>query len=188
MAATPSAQATSKPLDDDSQNINQPNTEEPSITDLLAAKTAQNSAWMPIALLALGGWIITLLYLWVKHSRSKSAEEASPSPMSSDQYILKTLSKQLQAACKKNDAAAAKQQLQSWLVCYKKDYPIDGELSIALNKATAELDNHLFNNHSSEQSWDGRALQAVVQALITASSHHKKNHKPSTLGPLYPGQ
>ena len=122
LPATPSAQATSNPLDDDSQNINQPNNEEPSITDLLAMNTAQNSAWMPIALLALGGWIITLLYLWLKPSRSKSAEEAYPSPMSSDQYILKTLSKQLQEACKKNDAASAKQQLQSWLVCYKKDY------------------------------------------------------------------
>ena len=188
LPATPSAQATSNPLDDDSQNINQPNNEEPSITDLLAMNTAQNSAWMPIALLALGGWIITLLYLWLKPSRSKSAEEAYPSPMSSDQTILKTLSNQLQDACKKNDAASAKQQLQSWLVCYKKDYSIDGDLSSALNKATAALDNHLFNKHSSEQSWDGLALQKAIQALITASSNNKNGLKQSPLAPLYPGQ
>ena len=108
--------------------------------------------------------------------------------MSSDQTILKTLSKQLQEACKKNDAASAKQQLQSWLVCYKKDFPIDGELSIALNKTIAELDNHLFNNHSSEQSWDGLALQKAIQALITASSNNKNGLKQSPLAPLYPGQ
>ena len=188
LPATPSAQATNNPLGDDSQNINQPNTIEPSITDLLGVNSAQKSTWKPVALLALGGWLITLLYLWLKSSGTKSAEAASPSPISSDQTILKTLSKQLQEACKNNDAASAKQQLQSWLVCYKKDYPVEGDLSIALNNAIAVLDNHLFNQPSSEKGWDGSALLKAIQALIVASSHHKNNRKQSPLEPLYPGQ
>ena len=188
LPATPSAQTTNNPFDDDSKNINQPNTIEPSITDLLAVNSAQKSTWKPVALLALGGWLITLLYLWLKSSGTKSAEAASPSPISSDQTILKNLSKQLQMTCKKNDAAATKQQLQSWLVCYKKDYPVEGDLSIALNNAIAVLDNHLFNQPRSEKDWDGSALLKAIQALIAASSHYKNNRKQSPLEPLYPGQ
>ena len=78
--------------------------------------------------------------------------------------------------------------LQSWLTCYKKDYPIEGDLSIALNNAIAVLDNHLFNQHGSEKNWEGSALQKAIQALITASSNNKTGFQQSPLAPLYPGQ
>jgi len=183
-----SLSADNNPIESNIGNSNQANAQEQTASDSLLGNTSKNTIWMPIALVALGGWLITLLYLWLKPSQPKTAEETSPLTMSSDQTILKTLSKQLLMACKKNDAAAAKQQLQSWLVCYKKDYPIEGDLSIALNNAIATLDNHLFNQHGSEQNWDGLALQKVIQALITASSNNKNGLKQSPLAPLYPGQ
>ncbi|MEZ7984975.1 MAG: BatD family protein [Pseudomonadales bacterium] len=183
-----SLSADNNPIESNIGNSNQANAQEQTASDSLLGNTSKNTIWMPIALVALGGWLITLLYLWLKPSQPKTAEETSPLTMSSDQTILKTLSKQLLMACKKNDAAAAKQQLQSWLVCYKKDYPIEGDLSITLNNAIATLDNHLFNQHGSEQNWDGLALQKVIQALITASSNNKNGLKQSPLAPLYPGQ
>ena len=183
-----SLSADNNPIKSNTANSNQANAQEQNASDSLLGNTSKNTIWMPIALVALGGWLITLLYLWLKPSQPKTAEETSPLTMNSDQTILKTLSKQLQMACKKNDAAAAKQQLQSWLVCYKKDYPIEGDLSITLNKAIATLDNHLFNQHGSEKNWDGLALQKAIQALITASSNNKNGLKQSPLAPLYPGQ
>ena len=183
-----SLSADNNPIESNIGNSNQANAQEQTASDSLLGNTSKNTIWMPIALVALGGWLITLLYLWLKPSQPKTAEETSPLTMSSDQTILKTLSKQLLMACKKNDAAAAKQQLQSWLVCYKKDYSIEGDLSITLNNAIATLDNHLFNQHGSEQNWDGLALQKVIQALITASSNNKNGLKQSPLAPLYPGQ
>lgn len=176
------------PLEINTEDTNQTNTQKQSENDLLSDNTTKDSIWMPIAFVALGGWLITLLYCFLKPSSKKTAEDISPLTMSSDQTILKTLSKQLQTACKKNDAAAAKQQLQSWLTCYKKDYPIEGDFSIALNNAIATLDNHLFNQHGSQQSWDGLALQKAIQALIIASSNNKTGLKQSPLAPLYPGQ
>ncbi|MFB1001878.1 MAG: hypothetical protein QMC22_04985, partial [Pseudomonadales bacterium] len=183
-----SLSADNNPIESNIGNSNQANAQEQNASDSLLGNTSKNTIWMPIAVVALGGWLITLLYLWLKPSQPKTAEETSPLTMSSDQTILKTLSKQLLMACKKNDAAAAKQQLQSWLVCYKKDYPIEGDLSITLNNAIAALDNHLFNQHGSEQNWDGLALQKAIQALITASSNNKNGLKQSPLAPLYPGQ
>ena len=183
-----SLSADNNPIESNIGNSNQANAQEQTASDSLLGNTSKNTIWMPIALVALGGWLITLLYLWLKPSQPKTAEETSPLTMSSDQTILKTLSKQLLMACKKNDAAAAKQQLQSWLVCYKKDYPIEGDLSITLNNAIATLDNHLFNQHGSEKNWDGLALQKAIQALITASSNNKNGLKQSPLAPLYPGQ
>ena len=182
-----SLSADNNPIESNTATLNQANTQEQNTNDSLLGNTSKNTIWMPIALVALSGWLITLLYLWLKPSQPKTAAETSSLTMTSDQTILKTLSKQLLMACKKNDAAAAKQQLQSWLVCYKKDFPIEGDFSIALNNAIATLDNHLFNQHGSQQSWDGLALQKAIQALITASSN-KNGLKQSPLAPLYPGQ
>ncbi len=187
LAAEPSA-TDNKPI---SNNILTDNNSKQSNNPLLQANETKQSVWMPIALVAIACWLITLLYLLVKRSPTVANKETSATITNSAENSLKAISKKLQAACKNNDAASAKQQLQLWLATYNKNNKqanLNDAVNnhTALNNAISELDNFLFNQHAIETNWDGTALLNVIQALISASGKSTANNKKTRLAPLYP--
>ena len=158
----------------------------------LALNNSNQSIWMPIALLAIAGWIITLLYLLLRPATTKPQAEATSKQIDNDADSLKVIGKQLKIACNNNDAANAKQQLQLWLSAYKNRHSISGQLPsedashLELHHAIAALDNHLFNQHTDSVSWDGAELKNAIQTLTALSyKTDNKTNKPH-LEPLYP--
>lgn len=158
----------------------------------LALNDSNQSIWMPIALVAMTGWIITLLYLLLRPTITKPQAEATSKKIDNDADSLKVISKQLKIACNNNDAANAKQQLQLWLSAYKNRHSISGQLPtedashLELHLAIAALDNHLFNQHTDSVNWDGAKLTNAIQTLTALSyKTDNKTNKPH-LEPLYP--
>ena len=187
LAAEPSA-TDNKPI---SNNILTDNNPKQSNNPLRQANETKQSVWMPIALAAIAGWLITLLYLLVKRSPTVANKETSATITNSAENSLKNISKKLQAACKNNDAARAKQQLQLWLTTYNKNNKqanVNDAVNnhTALNNAISELDNFLFNQHAIETNWDGTALLKVIQALTSTSGKSTASNKQTRLAPLYP--
>ena len=173
------------------------NTQEQNNNPLLPANKTEQSVWMPIALVAIVGWLATLLYLLyllLKPSPTVAKKESSAVITNSADNNLKEIGKKLQAACKSNDAASAKQQLQLWLATYNESNKNNEQANLnasvssqaELNSAITELDNFLFNQHTAETSWDGSALSKLIQALTAASRKRTNNNKKTGLAPLYP--
>ena len=172
-------------------NIPTDNNQDQGNKPLITTDKTDKSVWMPIALVAIGGWLITLLYLLTKRSSTVAKKESSVEITDSVEDNLKSIEKKLQTACKNNDAASAKQQLQLWLATYKeknKHLKLNDFINNhqELNNAKTTLDNCLFNQHTAEKNWDGTALLRVIQTLTSASRKHTYKRKKTELAPLYP--
>lgn len=172
-------------------------------------KNAVSGFWKPTALIAITAWLITLAWLILRPrpaiTNLPSDSLAGPLHQNHSQS-LKKIRKQLDQACKNNDASSAKQLLQHWLQAFDKEQHIcsnldsDGAISQAnshdilsainntkLKSAQQILDNYLFQHRIADNGlWNGAELIdaiASVEGLYNSKSNGKDSAK---LAPLYP--
>lgn len=151
--------------------------------------TKDKRLWMLLALVAFAGWTITLLYLFFRSSGTRSID-TSEIKENQHQGNLKALQKQLELACKNNDASAARRLLQQWLSVIRESNPKQQAIKHPdLDRAIRLLDEFLFNQSSQALNWDGSELAIAIKSaakavraksLDTGTSHNSK------LEPLYP--
>jgi hypothetical protein len=145
--------------------------------------------WMPLALIAFAGWTITLLYLLFR-PRGVRTIDTSEVKDNQHQGNLKALQKQLELACKNNDASAAKRLLQQWLSAIKESNPKQQVLKHPdLDRAINLLDEFLFNQNKQATSWDGGELASAIKSAAKANrsgSVDKGTALSAKLEPLYP--
>lgn len=173
-------------------------------------KNSVNGFWKPAALIAITGWLITLAWLILRPRPAITNlfpdALAAGQPLQNHSQSLKKIRKQLDQACKNNNASSAKQLLQQWLQAFDKEQHIfsnldsDGRISqqnghdiltainnTKLKSAQQILDNYLFQHRiTGNTPWDGAELIdaiASVEALYNSKSNHKDSAK---LAPLYP--
>lgn len=148
-----------------------------------------NGLWMPLALIAFAGWAITLLYLIFRPSGARIIDTGEAKE-NQNQRNLKVLQKQLELACKNNDASTAKRLLQQWLTAIKDSNPKQQAPSHAdLDRAISLLDEFLFNQTSQASNWDGSELANAIKSAAKASrtgNSDKGTSGSSKLEPLYP--
>ncbi len=153
-----------------------------------ASQTATSAGWWPWLSLVLGlAWLVTLIAWWRKgvvkdKPNSKTAAEK--------QQSMRTLEKQLKAACFKNDAANAKQMLLAWA---KQNWVNNAPTSLTamarmcdepLATELVGLDVVLYSNQSAEWKgeglWQSFAKSKPVPQILNSNTE-------STLQPLFPG-
>lgn len=148
-----------------------------------------NGLWMPLALIAFAGWAITLLYLFFRPSGARTIDTGEAKE-NQNQRNLKVLQKQLELACKNNDASNAKRLLQQWLSAIEDSNPKQQALNHAdLDRAINLLDEFLFNQNSQASNWDGSELANAIKSAAKASrtgNFDKGTSRSSKLEPLYP--
>jgi len=140
---------------------------------------AENT-WKWLALSFAVGWLLTLLYLVVKRLKARPAKvvdvnEAMP---------LKTVIKQLEAACKANDAVNAKLALTQWLNLQYPGLNLDSIMALCGRELQDEilgLNQYLYSQE--EGRWSGAHLAELVRTHLQERA--AVDGKSSALEPLH---
>lgn len=142
-------------------------------------------AWPWVAALCATGWLLTSLWWWRSRSRGGALKRPSVHERRSPRALL--------AACRSNDAAAARRELLAWL----RGQGYRGTLaawlretgSPALSQAVEELEAALYSSAAgpgAPRGWQGEPLARAIAAL----SAHGEGEAEATgdLPALYLGQ
>ena len=142
-----------------------------------------NPLWPTIAAVTTTGWLLTLFYLW----RSRRTIQ-TPNSEEHDSGSEKQTFKALLAACRQEDALAARGAMLAWSATLFPDAPprsleqvslrfADGELAAQLDA----LDSGLFG--SNQTTWSGPAVATRAKQL---RSQYKKKPPTNRALALYP--
>jgi len=159
---------------------------EPSTSTLpeaLSSGRESNPLWPTIAAVTTTGWLLTLFYLW----RSRRPIQ-TPNSEEHDSVSEKQTFKALLAACRQEDALAARGAMLAWSATLFPDAPprsleqvslrfADGELAAQLDA----LDSGLFG--SDQTTWSGPAVATRAKQL---RSQYKKKPPTNHALALYP--
>ena len=134
------------------------------------------------------GWALTAFGWWYSRARGPRIE-ANPSKTNPDTESERRLIQALEAACKANDAKAARRAFDRWAEFRWPDRSHGGralQFDADLRARIDELDRCLFSGES-RRSWDGAALMRAVRQM-SASSNGKASGRLAAeeLAPLYP--
>lgn len=150
-----------------------------------AVASADAGLWKTVALIAIAGWLLTLVaWFWQVRCRKPRSSSASASKAAD----INTLRQQIEQACEQNDAKACEQAV----LAYAAAHPATQQSrSLAvLQQAVGEplkfqlqaLEAHRYGQDPFE--WDGSAmLEAFSQTLWPEPANETKQGLP----PLYPG-
>ncbi|MEW5009546.1 MAG: BatD family protein [Cycloclasticus sp.] len=134
--------------------------------------------WKWLAVVCAAGWLLTLMYLVVK--RFKTAAEATIA--NNDDLPLKTLIKQLQKACKANNAKQAKLLLSQWQQLLLSETNLAGNnVSQQLSDEIQRLNQSLYAKQAIP--WQGERLAELVLEHMRQLDEQQK--KPEALEPLH---
>jgi hypothetical protein len=146
--------------------------------DDVQARQLRSGPWPFVAAFCAAGWLATSLWWW----RSRRMLEPRPAepPRSSPKALL--------AACRTNDAAAARRELLAWVRGQGFRGPLAAWLrsigSAELTQAVDELEAALYRAGAEADAWNGGRLAAAIEALDAGTSGGKE---PDGLPALYPG-
>ncbi|MBA56042.1 MAG: hypothetical protein CMK89_16445 [Pseudomonadales bacterium] len=159
----------------------------------LAQSGSVNRTWQWIAIAFFGLWLVTAAALiWILATRKANQTTNQSKPDNKPTYsdaLLKDAKKQLQSACKSNDAKQARTAL---INLFKQHHQNDGVRNLqdveevaeteALRASIRELDAVLYRGESSKQWNSDMLLKAVESALSKPVTKQQKQ----VLAPLYP--
>ena len=149
--------------------------------------TTPESWWKPVAIVALCGWLLTLLYLFVKR-RPHAKDDAQTAP--ADQN-LKAARKAVRAACSSGDAKGCEQALLSFVTMRWPDAggsltPLRRYGGDALARQITDLEQHLYA--SSASAWQGTDLLAAFEQSQIHTDDKQSAAGAKALPGLYPDQ
>ncbi|MDH3527734.1 MAG: BatD family protein [Gammaproteobacteria bacterium] len=185
-----SARVTMQPAGDDNvsdhavADISMP---EPSQALLKSPRTSSPGPWPWISAALAIGWLVTLVFWWV---RSRGIRHAVPGEKSTASKAMEAnvARKQFLAACQANDATTARRMLLAWAAAHWPTDPPQGLEALAqrlhdpvAGEALAELNRALYKE---DGTWNGVSLSKCLQQLPQQDSG--KPTARDVLAPLYP--
>ncbi len=146
------------------------------------AQQSQDSSWKWLSLFLAVGWLLTVLFIFLRRNRAAKTEVVSES----QQPSLKQALQMLRQACLKNDPAAARRALAKWGAVEYGSTSLDvisarsgSDLKVELDR----LNRALFGEVG--QDWKGEKLINLVEEV---SGREESNApKGGQLEPLYRG-
>jgi hypothetical protein len=156
-----------------------------------AGATARPNFWRSLALLFAGGWLLTLGGTWY-YVRQRSRRSAAVSGQSEPEGDESRALGRLQAACRRNDTAAARRYLLDWLKAFGPGEALSLREFAALSADAAlrdeidGLDSAGFrksaaagNGQSRGGDWKGQAFWGAFEQWRRASEARARRNSPS---------
>ncbi len=154
---------------------------------------ADSRRWRWISIFVLVGWILTTVYLL--RTRNPVVPPPAPDGKSAVSETSKTLKRNLQQACRDNDAASARQLVRQWsraLWPYSPPRSLDEFSmrmgSVELAEELSRLDRCLYHDPRSGVEgtpWQGNRLERILAGLPEKMSEYRSPDRPG-LPLLYP--
>jgi len=119
-----------------------------------------DNTWKWLALSFAAAWLLTLLYLVVNRFKARPEMEKP----NNEGLPLKAVIKQLEAACKVNDAASAKLALTQWIGLQHPGLSLESVQELCgqeLQLEIQQLNQHLYSKQA--ESWKGSRLAQLVR-------------------------
>jgi hypothetical protein len=145
------------------------------------------SAWRWLALISSTGWLLTLVWFWMRRKQAKAKQYDKNDGRTSN---LKQAKKSVEFACKRNDAKACEQALLSFSQLQCPDSPVNSLAALAC-QGEADLAREITNLEKSlyapgKKDWCGTGLlQAFQKAGLKASQPGAAKQSVALPG-LYP--
>ena len=133
------------------------------------------------------GWALTAFGWWYTHARG-SRIQANSAKTNPDNESERRLIQALEAACKANDAKAARRAFDGWAEFRWPDMPRGArapQFDADLRARIDELDRCLFSGGSA-RSWNGSGLLQAVRQIGARSRQVTGKPAAGGLAPLYP--
>jgi len=150
-------------------------------------RSAGARAWPWISAALACGWLVTLVFWWNRGRRARAA--ARRVLPATERASAAAARKQFLAACRSNDALAARRSVLAWAAAHWPEDPPHGLEALALRlhdvqaqQALAELDRALYREGG---SWTGARLAQSLGQLPGRDAGAGNGR--DVLAPLYPG-
>lgn len=160
---------------------------EPSPALAQSPRTSSPGPWPWISAVLAIGWLVTLVFWWVR-SRGVQHPLAGTPPPAVQSVAAKTARKEFLAACQAGDAVTARRTLLAWVAAHWPTDPPGGLETLAqrlhdpeAGEALAELNRALYKEGG---QWNGTRLAKCLQRLPEPEAGDSNTR--AVLAPLYP--
>lgn len=151
----------------------------------VAVPLVELRSWQVVAAVSALGWMLTLIYLWRKHSQKPPAPEAAADTLSEKKAF-----KDLLTACNQGSPGGARGAVITWAASFSPGTP-----TVSLEQVARELGDEEFKQQVGEldaalyrsggASWNGSALAACAGRVRAERAHGRRSRGETTLQ-LYP--
>jgi len=155
-----------------------------------AQPLTHQSWWKPVAIVALCGWLLTLLFLFLfLRRRTCAKDDAQAAPVVD--HNLKAVRRAIRASCNANDAKACEQALLSFVAIRWPDAggslgPLRRYGGDTLARQISDLEQHRYAPVAS--AWQGEDLLAAFEHSQVHVDDKKSAARAKALPELYPDQ
>ncbi len=144
--------------------------------------------WKPVAIIAICGWLLTMLLLWVK-LRGRKQQVMSDRTRPSGPENLKAAQRAVNNVCNRNDAKACEQALLHfaairWPQAGGGMEPLRMYGDTVLNRELTRLEQHLYG--SASKPWQGESLLRTFEQADFHAADKRSGKRSIKLPTLYP--
>ena len=154
-----------------------------SVSPAAPATQGSTRVWQIVSAVSIAGWLLTLVYLWLKAPRRARAEPDVVYDTSEKDSF-----RALLAACSRGDAANARAAFLHWVAAYYPNLsPVSADTAAKrfndrqLSAELERLDRHLYSPGTAQ--WRGEGLAECVTRLRATTDKHEKTDRSLQLYP-----